>query len=201
MKAHWQILVVDDEEVMSESLAAWLREDGYTVEAAASGREGLEKTASKEFAIYFVDLKMPKGMDGIETMLEIKKRYPNASIVTLEQNYRSTQPILEATNQVIGLARERYTKNLWSQRAEGERASELVVHASPVALPSNRSVRRFPSVTTIRANRKQTMRSGNRQMPAQLLSTQNRTCPLRPWIFSHNPLQRQFPHSAVRAGQ
>ena len=29
MKSHWQILVVDDEEVMCESLAAWLREDGY----------------------------------------------------------------------------------------------------------------------------------------------------------------------------
>ena len=29
MKTHWSILVVDDEEVMCESLAAWLREDGY----------------------------------------------------------------------------------------------------------------------------------------------------------------------------
>jgi DNA-binding response OmpR family regulator len=32
MKTHWQILVVDDEEVMCESLAAWLREDGYAVD-------------------------------------------------------------------------------------------------------------------------------------------------------------------------
>ena len=39
MKSHWQILVVDDEEVMCESLAAWLREDGYAVDTAASGRE------------------------------------------------------------------------------------------------------------------------------------------------------------------
>ena len=39
MKTHWQILVVDDEEVMCESLAAWLREDGYLVDTAASGRE------------------------------------------------------------------------------------------------------------------------------------------------------------------
>jgi CheY-like chemotaxis protein len=43
MKTHWQILVVDDEEVMCESLAAWLREDGYAVDTAASGREAVEK--------------------------------------------------------------------------------------------------------------------------------------------------------------
>ncbi len=42
-----------------------------------------------------------------------------ARIVTLEQNYRSTQPILAASNAVIGLARERFTKNLHSQRASG----------------------------------------------------------------------------------
>ena len=34
--------------------------------------------------------------------------------MTLEQNYRGTQPILKATNHVIGLAKERFTKNLWS---------------------------------------------------------------------------------------
>lgn len=42
---------------------------------------------------------------------------PPARIVTLERNYRSTQPILAASNGVIGLAAERFTKNLWSERA------------------------------------------------------------------------------------
>jgi DNA helicase-2/ATP-dependent DNA helicase PcrA len=41
---------------------------------------------------------------------------PPADVVTLEQNYRSTQPILNAANAVIGLADERFTKNLWSER-------------------------------------------------------------------------------------
>ena len=41
---------------------------------------------------------------------------PPAAVVTLEQNYRSTQPILAASNAVIGLARERFTKNLRSHR-------------------------------------------------------------------------------------
>ena len=56
----------------------------------------------------------------VRNILDFPKHYPNATIVTLEQNYRSTQPILAATNQVIGLARERYAKNLWSQREAGE---------------------------------------------------------------------------------
>ena len=46
---------------------------------------------------------------------------PPADVVTLERNYRSTQPILEAANAVIGLAEERFTKNLWSDRASAER--------------------------------------------------------------------------------
>jgi DNA-binding NtrC family response regulator len=64
-------------------MAAWLREDGYSVDTAASGKEALEKTRRKEYAIYFVDLKMPKGIDGIETMMEIKKIYLDASVVII----------------------------------------------------------------------------------------------------------------------
>ena len=46
---------------------------------------------------------------------------PQAEIITLERNYRSTQPILAAANGVIGLARERFTKNLWTDRVAAER--------------------------------------------------------------------------------
>ena len=42
---------------------------------------------------------------------------PPARVVTLAQNYRSTQPILDASNAVIGLAAERYAKDLWSDRS------------------------------------------------------------------------------------
>ena len=41
---------------------------------------------------------------------------PPADIVTLDRNYRSTQPILAAANAVIDLASERFTKNLWTER-------------------------------------------------------------------------------------
>ncbi|CAN7248314.1 ATP-dependent helicase [Bosea sp. LjRoot237] len=50
---------------------------------------------------------------------------PPAEIITLDQNYRSTQAILAAANAVIDLAAERFTKNLWTDRAAGA-APELV---------------------------------------------------------------------------
>ncbi len=57
----------------------------------------------------------------VRNILDFPKHYPSATIVTLEQNYRSTCPILEAANRVIGLSRERFAKNLWSERTEGQR--------------------------------------------------------------------------------
>jgi DNA-binding NtrC family response regulator len=83
MSTHWQILVVDDEEVMCESLAAWLREDGYHVDTASSGREAVEQAKLRDYAIYFIDLKMPGGMDGIETMMQIRRLHPEASIIII----------------------------------------------------------------------------------------------------------------------
>jgi len=83
MKSNWEILVVDDEEVMRESLAAWLREDGYGAETASSGTEAIEMARQKDYAIYFVDLKMPGGVDGIATLLEIKRLHPTASVVII----------------------------------------------------------------------------------------------------------------------
>jgi DNA helicase-2/ATP-dependent DNA helicase PcrA len=46
---------------------------------------------------------------------------PAADIVTLERNYRSTQPILEACNAVINLSNERYAKRLYSERRSGHK--------------------------------------------------------------------------------
>ena len=44
---------------------------------------------------------------------------PPARVVTLDRNYRSTQPILAASNAVIGLSPERYAKDLWTDRGGG----------------------------------------------------------------------------------
>ncbi len=83
MRRRWHILVVDDEAAMTESLAAWLREDGYSVDTASCGREAIEKAREREYAIYFVDLKMPGGLDGIETMAEIRRLRPEAAVIVI----------------------------------------------------------------------------------------------------------------------
>lgn len=53
-------------------------------------------------------------------ILEFPKQFAGATVVTLEQNYRSTEPILAATNTLISRATERFTKNLWTERSGGE---------------------------------------------------------------------------------
>src|SRR5437016_10347843 len=53
-------------------------------------------------------------------ILDFPKQFAGATMVALEQNYRSTQPILNVTNTVISRAAERFTKNLWTERTGGE---------------------------------------------------------------------------------
>jgi DNA helicase-2/ATP-dependent DNA helicase PcrA len=52
---------------------------------------------------------------------------PPANIITLDRNYRSTQTILAAANGVIDLAKERFTKNLWTDRAVGTKPQLVTV--------------------------------------------------------------------------
>ncbi|MCX7310246.1 MAG: ATP-dependent helicase, partial [Alphaproteobacteria bacterium] len=58
----------------------------------------------------------------VRNILDFPKLFdPEPSVSTLEQNYRSTQPILRACNKVIGLAKERFTKNLFSKRRSAQK--------------------------------------------------------------------------------
>lgn len=59
-----------------------------------------------------------RGAD-IANILSFEKDYPSASVILLEQNYRSTQRILQAANQVIEKNANRKPKNLWTENDEG----------------------------------------------------------------------------------
>jgi DNA helicase-2/ATP-dependent DNA helicase PcrA len=64
----------------------------------------------------------------VRNILEFPDQFaPRAGIVTLNRNYRSTQPILSAANGVIGLARERFTKDLWTDRASSAKPRLVAV--------------------------------------------------------------------------
>jgi DNA helicase-2/ATP-dependent DNA helicase PcrA len=53
-------------------------------------------------------------------ILDFPQQFPGARVVALEQNYRSTPPILATTNTLIARAVQRFTKNLWTERTGGE---------------------------------------------------------------------------------
>ena len=64
----------------------------------------------------------------VRNILDFPSQFsPPAAVITLDRNYRSTQPILAAANGVIGLAAERFTKNLWTERQSAESPSLVSV--------------------------------------------------------------------------
>lgn len=60
-----------------------------------------------------------RGAD-MQNILDFEKDYPDAKVVLLEENYRSTKTILQAANDVIKNNRNRRPKNLWTQNEDGE---------------------------------------------------------------------------------
>ncbi|MBP1620815.1 MAG: two component, sigma54 specific, transcriptional regulator, Fis family, partial [Acidobacteria bacterium] len=77
-----RILVVDDEQHVRSSLAAWFREDGYDVTVAGSGREALQALARDGADILLVDIKMP-GMDGLELQRKARELAPDATVIIM----------------------------------------------------------------------------------------------------------------------
>lgn len=67
-----------------------------------------------------------RGAD-FRNILNFEKDYPSATVIKLEQNYRSTQAILEAAQQVISRNKERSDKRLWTENGRGHEVTVLQV--------------------------------------------------------------------------
>lgn len=76
------ILIIDDERSIRNTLKDILENEGYTVAAAEDGQKGLELMKSEKFDLIFCDVKMPK-MDGIEVLTTIKKENPDQTVVMI----------------------------------------------------------------------------------------------------------------------
>lgn len=77
-----KILVVDDEEIIRESLSFILRKEGYIVEEAENGRAAYNKLKEEKFDVVITDLEMPQ-MRGIELLDEIKKLDIQISVIII----------------------------------------------------------------------------------------------------------------------
>ncbi len=88
------LLVVDDELIVRDSLDKWFREEGYDVTVAESAQDALTKMAAKRFDLALVDIKMP-GTDGVELQRRMREIDPEM-IVIIMTGYASVETAIAA---------------------------------------------------------------------------------------------------------
>ncbi|MFH1139084.1 MAG: response regulator [Pseudomonadota bacterium] len=76
------IMLVDDERDFVEMLSLRLKDEGHRVTAAYNGQEALEALKKNEPDVIILDIKMP-GLDGIQTLKEIKAAHPIMEVILL----------------------------------------------------------------------------------------------------------------------
>lgn len=78
----FKVLIVDDEVDFVETIVKRLRDKGYTAEGVHRGKDAIELLNEEDFDVCVLDVRMP-GMDGIETLREIKKKRPALEVIML----------------------------------------------------------------------------------------------------------------------
>jgi DNA-binding NtrC family response regulator len=76
------ILIIDDEKAIRKTLSEILSYEGYKIDEAGDGEEGLRKFREKEYDVILCDIKMPK-MDGIEFLEKAKEANPDLPIIMI----------------------------------------------------------------------------------------------------------------------
>jgi len=94
VRKDFRILVVDDELIMRDSLKAWLEDEGFTVDMAASGPEALELLSKQAYQLMLTDIVMP-GMDGVELLQKAKEDFPDLCVVMMTA-YATVETAVEA---------------------------------------------------------------------------------------------------------
>jgi DNA-binding NtrC family response regulator len=142
-----RILVVDDDERMRSFLSSVLREEGYGVEEARNGTEGLAKLPGSDFELVITDLRMPD-MSGLALMQEGKKARPDIRWILITA-YGSIGSAVEAMK---AGASDYLTKPFRDpdelRRVIGRVLREAEAEAR-ISLLSEELGRQFPSVETI----------------------------------------------------
>ena len=80
---YFRVLIVDDEKPFVDTLVNRFNKRNIDTTGVFSGEEALELMKEKLFDVVILDIKMPGGIDGIETLREIKKIQPLAEVILL----------------------------------------------------------------------------------------------------------------------
>jgi two-component system nitrogen regulation response regulator NtrX len=143
------VLIIDDEESVRNSLAGVMKDEGYDVVTAGSGREGMELLQEMQPAIALLDIAMPD-MDGIETLRRMREIRPDMPVVmitghgTIETAVRTTKlgaydfivkpPELQHLTLVVkhGIEESRLREENETLRRSIERRFEIVGECEPI---------------------------------------------------------------------
>ncbi|MDY6837628.1 MAG: sigma-54 dependent transcriptional regulator [Thermodesulfobacteriota bacterium] len=82
MRSELNIMVVDDELIVRESLKGWLDKFGYHVDMAEDAQDALKRLDTESYDLLFVDIKMP-GMDGVDLLRRVKEEQPDVMVVMI----------------------------------------------------------------------------------------------------------------------
>jgi DNA-binding NtrC family response regulator len=77
-----KLLIVDDEEIVRQSLKAWFLEDGYEIDIAEDAEAALRLYEKNKYDLILLDIKMP-GMSGMDLLIKLKEIDPDAIIILI----------------------------------------------------------------------------------------------------------------------
>jgi CheY-like chemotaxis protein len=88
------VLVVDDEEIVRDSVTEWLKSEGYNVDSAEDGLEALKKIKEGEYDVVVLDMKLP-GMDGLAVLRQVHETNPDIKVIIITA-YASVETAVQA---------------------------------------------------------------------------------------------------------
>ena len=97
------ILIVDDEKNTLKMLSQGLKMRGYQALTAASGEEALQQCLKSDVDLVLLDIRMENGMDGVQTLIKLRERYPELNVVMM-----SAQQDIEIAVKTMELGAKRY---------------------------------------------------------------------------------------------
>ena len=96
MNNQTRILIVDDDDTIRSTMKAILEDEGYEVDLASSGKEGVEKSKEASYNIALLDIRLPD-MEGVQLLKLMKPAVPRTRKIMVT-GYPSTQNAIEALN-------------------------------------------------------------------------------------------------------